>query len=104
MGKKQGGNRKRVQHLYGGPEAGGEPCGSLLAPVAYFKRYGENLTVTITPYEAWLRTESEFIQIHSTSSIVLRRYLKYTAFRDAFRRHMDGKTPRYIKIHLEIVK
>ena len=72
----------------------------MLAPVEYFSRYGEWLSQIPTAYEAWMQTERDFNRTYAYGTFCFRRFLTYSAFRDALNKHLAGNTPRYIKIHI----
>lgn len=104
MGEEQGTYNYTLQPAGGGSGAGGEHFQTLLAPSAYFARYGDNLSRCETPYWAWLETEKEFNREFSASGpVVFRRFISYTAFRNALRKYLAGEMPTYLKIHILLV-
>ena len=104
MGKIKKRDREQLQYISGSSHPGAEHDRDLLTPASYFARYGENLSLTSSPHEAWWETEREFNRTYSYGELVFRRYMNFNSFRDAFRRWQKGEIPSQIIIHIRYVK
>lgn len=71
----------------------------MLAPAEYFAKYGEHLSESETPYEAWLKTERDFYKLYA-----LRRFVTYSAFREAHRLFRAGQETHRITLHVVEIK
>lgn len=77
----------------------------MLLPDDYFQKYGENLSHTGNPKEAWWETEREFNRTYSVpdKGVTLRRFMTYESFQAAYRRYNTTGLPGHIEIHILVV-
>lgn len=72
----------------------------MLLPREYFAVYGDKLSVTSNPKEAWWETEKEFNRRYNTTAgpEVLRRFKSYESFCESYRLFRNGVRPGHIEI------
>lgn len=78
----------------------------MILPRDYFAVYGENLSATGNPKEAFWETEKEFNRRYNTTAgpEVLRRFASYESFQAAQRRYNSTGRLDHIEIKILIVE
>ncbi len=77
----------------------------MILPEDYYRRYGENLSTTGNPKEAWWQTEKDFSRTYSDEErgIILHRFKDYESFCSAFRRYNSTGMPGHIEIKIVLI-
>jgi len=72
--------------------------GYLLTLRGYFARYGEHLNTEDSAEAAFWATEKDFSRKYSMGNDILRRFVDYGSFRNAFSNFQQGKKQAYLKV------
>jgi len=78
----------------------------MILPKDFFAVYGDNLSATGNPKEAYDLTEKEFSRRYNATTsedVVFRRFKDYESFTAAHRRYKVSGMPEFVKIKIILV-
>lgn len=78
----------------------------MLLPKDFFAVYGDNLSATGNPKEAYDLTEKEFSRRYNATAsadVIFRRFKDYESFAAAYRSYNRSGMPEFVKIKIILV-